>query len=268
MWDLLDALVVTGRRTRLLVAASIWLGFGLAMVGLAAAQAGLEAWTRAGPTVTVFVVIAVWALWTLWHSVLFARHREQYLATRRHPYRRAFIVDIFPSITIGFSQMLRSVWNGPNLRAGRVFPHLPARSSEAFAITAGWVTAIGAFALFLAAWRTLGASKVGFVSEFVEPEHFQPVRSGPYGYVRHPLFWSGIATCWAGALLSATATGAAVAAVNTGYGLIYNRLEDRRLARVFGDRYGSYAREVPRIVPVRRSPVSPTDSGGATYDRL
>jgi hypothetical protein len=41
-----------------------------------------------------------------------------------------------------------------------------------------------------------------------------------------------------------------VAAVNTSYGLLYNRLEDRRLGIVFGDRYGRYAEEVPGIVPV------------------
>jgi protein-S-isoprenylcysteine O-methyltransferase Ste14 len=41
----------------------------------------------------------------------------------------------------------------------------------------------------------------------------------------------------------------AVAALNTAYGVVYNAIEDRRLVRLFGNRYGDYVSEVPHIVP-------------------
>lgn len=144
--------------------------------------------------------------------------------------------------------MLGSAWNGENLRLGRMLPRPPQDVLEGLTLGVGCLVSMAALALFLGAWRTLGAARVGFVAEFIRPESLSPLRRGPYRRVRHPLFWSGIGVSWAAALLCGTATGFEIAAVNTLYGLAYNRLEDRRLIGVFGDRYASYAREVPRIL--------------------
>jgi protein-S-isoprenylcysteine O-methyltransferase Ste14 len=250
MGDLLDCLGVSGPWSRPVTSGSIWVGFGTAMVGVAAAQALVEWAVGASTTTVASEVAAVWAAWTVWHSYVFEQHRQRYLASDlQFPYRRAFMTDIFPGITIGFSQMLRPAWNGINLHEG-LFPRVAGTPAGVAEQAAGLLVFAAAFALFTGAWRTLGAARVGFASEFVGASDFTPLRRGPYGQVRHPLFWAGVGVSWSLALLTRTKTSAVVALINTGYGLLYNSLEDRRLRTVFGERYGRYSREVPRIVPV------------------
>jgi len=252
MNDLLDALGVTGNTLRQVVAAAIWLSFGSAMIAIAAVQALFEQAVRASTLIVAGIVILVWIAWTVWHSHLFAIHRKAYLAAGiPHPYRRAFVRDIFPGITVGFSQMLRSALNGANLEEGHLLPHLAAGSAGRVIQALGMVTFLGAFTLFAFAWGALGAARVGFVPEFGDTTLFEPVRRGPYGHVRHPLFWSGIGVSWALALVWMTADGLIIAAINTAYGLAYNVLEDRRLVLVLGERYRVYSKEVPHIVPLR-----------------
>jgi protein-S-isoprenylcysteine O-methyltransferase Ste14 len=250
MSELLDALGVFGRNARRLVAVTIWVGFGVAMIGIAAGQAYVEAAVGASTVAVTVVVMCVWAGWTVWHSYLFGEHRLSYLrAGLAFPYRRAFLRDIFPGITIGFSQMLRPAFNGVNVEAGRVFPHVAEHAGARMLQLIGVVVFAGAFALFATAWHTLGASKVGFVAEFRDPDQFEVVREGPYARVRHPLFWSGVAVSWSLALITLTWTAVAIAMVNTAYGLAYNLLEDRRFVLLFGDRYRPYSEEVPHIIP-------------------
>ncbi|HLY83258.1 MAG TPA: methyltransferase [Acidimicrobiales bacterium] len=251
MTPLLDALAVHGRWARRGAVVAIWFGFSATMVALAVAQALVERRLGLSGGVSVVIVAGVWAGWTYWHSFAFLRHRERYLAQLSRPYRRALVFDLYPGMSVSFSQMLRSSWNGANLRAGRVLPQLPHNAGRAIEMAAGWLLAAGAFTVFSAAWLTLGTARVGFVPEFVGTDVFVPLRRGPYRSVRHPLFWSGIGLSCALALISGTATALAVAAVNFAYGIVYNTLEDRRLGLVFGQRYSSYAREVPHIIPAR-----------------
>lgn len=252
MSDLLDALGVAGDTLRRIVAVAIWLSFGGAMVGIAAAQALFEEAVGASTLLVAGIVVLVWIAWTGWHSHIFAVHRQAYLAADiPYPYRRAFVRDIFPGITVGFSQMLRTALNGVNLEAGRLLPRLADSSAGHAMQVAGLVAFLGAFALFAGAWGVLGAAKVGFVAEFGDTTRFEPLRHGPYGHVRHPLFWSGIGVSWSLALIWTTTTGFVIAAINTAYGLTYNVLEDRRLVLVLGERYQVYSKEVPHIVPLR-----------------
>jgi protein-S-isoprenylcysteine O-methyltransferase Ste14 len=247
--ELLDALGVKGQVLRPLAAIGVWVSFSIAMVGIAAGQALIEYWLRLPAVAVILAVGAVWVMWSWWHSVLFGRHRSSYLRSSSNPYRRAFLVDVFPGIAVGFSQMLRPSWNGSNLRLGAVWPHLPHSAGDGAIILTGWFVGLCSLALFAAAWRTLGAAGAGFVSEFVRSGEFRPTRAGPYGHVRHPLFWSGVGVSWALALVSGTKVGLWIAVLNTGYGLLYNQFEDRRLIAVFGDRYREYAETVPHIVP-------------------
>jgi protein-S-isoprenylcysteine O-methyltransferase Ste14 len=248
--ELLDALGVRGHRRRVAVAGAIWVGFSVAMVGLAAGQAVVERAVGATEFVVCAVVVAVWLGWTYWHSVAFGRHRRRYLASGTpYPYRRAFLIDIFPGITIGFSQMLRSAWNGVNLAAGEVFPRRPETGWQRISFAAGVLLFACALCVFATAWRSLGAARVGFVREFDDRSRYVAERRGPYGHIRHPLFWSGVATSWSLALITWTPVGFLVAAVNTLYGLVYNVLEDRRMAESVGEGYTRYAREVPRLIP-------------------
>jgi len=246
---LLDALRIRGRGARQVVAMAIWIGFGLAMVGIAGAQAVAEDQLGFGPVRCVLVLCGMWVAWSVWHSVLFGRDRLRLLRRGEDAYRIAFVRHIFPGITIGFSQMLRPAWNGVDLRSGTVLPPLPRDPAALVSAVCGLAVFAAAMLLFVSAWRTLGAARVGFVSEFVSPELFEPVTGGPYGAVRHPLFWSGVLVSWSIALINPSPTALAMAAVNTGYGLVYNELEDRRLIKVFGRAYGDYADAVPHILP-------------------
>jgi protein-S-isoprenylcysteine O-methyltransferase Ste14 len=257
MAELLDALGIRRPRWRAVTAGAIWAGFAAAMGAVAAGQALAERALGLGTVATALWVATVWALWSVWHSLVFGWNRRRYLGRTgggddrdRPAYARAFVADIFPAITVGFSQMLRPAWNGENVRQGAVVPHLPDGFGALLASAAGVALCGGALLLFAAAWRTLGAGKVGFVGEFVAPERFEPVQRGPYAHVRHPLFWSGVAVSTGLALLVQTGPAVGVAVVNVLYGLVYNHLEDRRLQLVFGDRYGDYLRATPRILPV------------------
>lgn len=256
MAELLDALGIRRPAWRAVTAGAIWTGFAAAMVAVAAGQALAERALDLGTVAVALWVATVWALWSVWHSLLFGWNRRRYLRRTgggdrdRPAYARAFVADIFPAITVGFSQMLRPAWNGENLRQGAVVPHLPDGLGSLLAGASGVVLCGGALLLFAAAWRALGAGKVGFVGEFVAPERFEPVQRGPYAHVRHPLFWSGVAVSTGLALLVQTGPAVSVAIVNVLYGLVYNHLEDRRLQLVFGDRYGDYQRATPRILPV------------------
>jgi protein-S-isoprenylcysteine O-methyltransferase Ste14 len=242
------------------VAAAIWVGFSVAMVGVAAGQAAVERAAGATALVVCAVVVAVWLGWTYWHSVAFGRHRRRYLASgAAFPYRRAFLIDIFPGITIGFSQMLRSAWNGVNLAAGEVFPRRPDTGWQRISFAAGVLLFALALVVFATAWRSLGAARVGFVREFADRNDYVAERSGPYGHIRHPLFWSGVATCWSLALITWTRVGLLVAAVNTLYGMVYNVIEDRRMADSVGEGYTRYARDVPRLIPKAIRPASAFD---------
>ncbi|MBM7808049.1 protein-S-isoprenylcysteine O-methyltransferase Ste14 [Geodermatophilus bullaregiensis] len=246
--ELLDALGVTGRTKRAAAAVGIWLGFTVAMVLIAAAQAAVEANCGLSGGASVGIVAVVWALWTIWHSFVFEKDRRHLLG-KKFAYRQAFARDIFPGITVGFSQMLRPALNGDVIRSNSVLPSVPRGLLEWVTATAGWLFLCLGTALFLSAWRVLGAARVGFVSEFLYPTSFVPVRTGPYRCVRHPLFWSGVVVSFGLALICDHPTAFAIASLNVAYGLIYNRLEDRRLVRIFGDRYAAYSKEVPRIIP-------------------
>src|SRR5262245_11677817 len=86
--------------------------FEVAIIGFAALQACVEH-ALGWPPIITFIV--VWIVWTWWHSWLFPRRRLLYLTRYKHPYRRAFILDIYPWVSIGFSQMWRPLLNGDTL---------------------------------------------------------------------------------------------------------------------------------------------------------
>ncbi len=205
------------------------------------------------PVVAVNVMVS-WGLWTLWHSALFPRARRRYRRRlgERRGYRMAFVVHILPGTTWGFSHMLRPALNGPSWQAGTLWPRLPdGVTTEGVVVTVGWLTMASAIGLFVWAWRTLGTARVAFIEEFHRPSLFVPTLAGPYGLLRHPLFWAGLLGSVGVALVVQTGTAAAVVAVNLTYGLVYNRLEDRRLVSIFGRSYGDYIAEVAAVVPRR-----------------
>lgn len=60
MFELLNALKITGLVRRRVIALAIWIGFATAMVGIAAAQAVVEDELRFGTAQSALVLIGVW----------------------------------------------------------------------------------------------------------------------------------------------------------------------------------------------------------------
>ena len=84
-------------------------------------------------------------------------------------------------------------------------------------------------------------------------EDHELVQSGPYRFVRHPIYASMLAMLLAAGLLLASPTGRAVALVLMIAGIeIRVRAEDRLLAGRFGDRFAEYRARVPAYLPFIR----------------
>ena len=106
----------------------------------------------------------------------------------------------------------------------------------------------------------LGLSQTGIVS-FGE---FQPllssdrtpddpgfVKSGIYGWVRHPLYFGGLLVIWPAA--SMTINLLAFLVICTVYFIVGARLEEKRYGERFGEEYVKYQNEVPMLIPdIRR----------------
>ena len=229
------------------LAGSLLIGvFEVTIIGSAIAEAFIE-WKLGLPPWVIFT--AVWIVWTLWHSRWFPRRRVRHLEHGGNAYRRAFLTDIYPWVSIGFSQMWRPLLNGDVLGAivaGRFRLH-------AAPLAIGLAICFAALGAIIHAIRTIGIHNAAFLREFVEVETFVPIERGIYRLMMHPLFWSGIAYSCGLALAAGESAGYIIAGLNIVYGILYVRLEDRRLENIFGSHYEDY-RAHGRFTALRRSP--------------
>ncbi len=114
----------------------------------------------------------------------------------------------------------------------------------ALVTVAGVVIACGGAALHVRARRTLGAAwspRVDGAAILVD--------HGVYGVVRHPLYL-GLVLLAIGTILAHPSRATLLGAVGLVAGIAAKiPREDRALATTFGDRWRSYRRDVPRLVP-------------------
>jgi protein-S-isoprenylcysteine O-methyltransferase Ste14 len=75
------------------------------------------------------------------------------------------------------------------------------------------------------------------------------VRSGPYGYIRHPIYAGAMLQRIAAALVFASAVGWLLAALWWILLLRQVRLEEKHLRKLFGDEYEAYARQTAKLAP-------------------
>jgi protein-S-isoprenylcysteine O-methyltransferase Ste14 len=130
---------------------------------------------------------------------------------------------------------------------------------ELYSIPDPWVwltTAIQLAALVLFLWALLQTDVMRFIGLWQlvrggEPvpvdEHERLVTSGPYRWVRHPLYFTTIMILlfWP----TMTANWAAFVAVSTAYFYLGSIPEEQKLVEEFGDAYRRYQQVVPRLVP-------------------
>ncbi|HXX64829.1 MAG TPA: isoprenylcysteine carboxylmethyltransferase family protein [Bacteroidota bacterium] len=74
------------------------------------------------------------------------------------------------------------------------------------------------------------------------------VTTGPYRYIRHPIYTSIICFVWAGVLSNCTPTALALGALLTA-GMLMRIVAEERLVRVRYPEYGQYAERTKRIIP-------------------
>jgi protein-S-isoprenylcysteine O-methyltransferase Ste14 len=114
----------------------------------------------------------------------------------------------------------------------------------------GWLLVAIAIAGFLFSWWArlhLGALWSGTVTK---KEGHHVIDTGPYGFVRHPIYTGIILASFATAAAKATPIALAGAATMTLGWYLKARLEERFLREELGaDAYGAYAARVPMLVP-------------------
>jgi methanethiol S-methyltransferase len=84
--------------------------------------------------------------------------------------------------------------------------------------------------------------------EYTPPKFVTP---GPYKYVRHPLYVGFFIAFWATPTM--TAAHLVFAVVTSLYILTAIQLEERDLVKLHGEDYADYRRQVPMLIPFRRS---------------
>lgn len=136
------------------------------------------------------------------------------------------------------------------LVGGIVEYHL--RDSDFWWLTfmAGVALSLASFAIRRAAIRALGR----FWSLHVEMrDGHEFVKSGPFAYARHPVYFSMILELLGiGLIVNAWTTLAAVFAIFAPTMLARVRIEERALVEKFGDAYREYMRATPAILPFER----------------
>ena len=114
----------------------------------------------------------------------------------------------------------------------------------------GWVlAALVVFGFGFSWWARIYLGRLWSSSVTRKSEH-KIVDSGPYHYVRHPIYTGITLACFATAAVVGTPTSLLGAVIMTAGWYFKARLEERFLREELGyEAYDSYARRVPMLVP-------------------
>jgi len=117
-------------------------------------------------------------------------------------------------------------------------------------ITLGWAMVALAVAGFLFMWwARIHLGKLWSASVRLKSDH-RIVDTGPYAFVRHPIYTGIILAGFASAILRGTAAGFLGAILMTVSWYIKARMEEQFLREQLGtENYDAYARRVPMLVP-------------------
>jgi protein-S-isoprenylcysteine O-methyltransferase Ste14 len=123
---------------------------------------------------------------------------------------------------------------------GRILP------PGAIWVVVGLAVHVAAFGLAIAARRTLGRY---WSAEITQKTDHELIRTGPYRFVRHPIYTAMIGMFFGTALVSGDLHAFLGAGVITVAYARKIRLEERNLADVFGPRYEEYRRTTRALIP-------------------
>lgn len=101
--------------------------------------------------------------------------------------------------------------------------------------------------LFVAVMQTGLLSFIGLLQIFGDETNGELVTSGPYRYIRHPLYTFGLLILW---LSPDVTVNSFVFYISlTIYILVGAYFEEKKLLREFGDEYAEYINDTPMFVP-------------------
>ena len=108
--------------------------------------------------------------------------------------------------------------------------------------------AVVAFGIAFSIWARVHIAE-NWSGRVTVKENHELVRSGPYHWIRHPIY-TGILLALAGTVLAVDTWQAVLAFVLIVVSFIIKLLiEERMLTETFGDEYREYARETSRLIP-------------------
>jgi protein-S-isoprenylcysteine O-methyltransferase Ste14 len=196
------------------------------------------------PTLLIGLLIAAY-----WARVLRLAHK-----TRRRTGRAA---NLFPTEPLG--RLLRIIWF-PTVAAWIAIPcitfarqrRLPAPLTPLYDIpSVAWVAlavAVAAFAATLICWKRMGKSwRMGIAPG----EHTDLIVTGPYAYVRHPIYALSCLLAICTFLIVPSPVMGIIAAVHISLLVWESAREEQHMISVHGDAYARYAVRVGRFLPTR-----------------
>lgn len=186
------------------------------------------------PSVHAILIPLLWLAWLAYWMISAIGAKE----TRRQESFASMLVHVVPLIVGAWLIWARSLPGG--VLGGRVLP-----ATEATYWVGVVMVALG---LGFSVWarRCLGRNWSGTVT--VKQDH-ELVRSGPYRYVRHPIY-TGLLLAFAGCAVVRGEWRGVVAVVLIGASFwIKLRHEERWMIETFGEEYLRYRSEVAALIP-------------------
>ena len=185
------------------------------------------------------LVFWIWCAWALiWLISAFGTKKT----ARREPLgpRLVYIlIGVVGGVLIGSERL-----PGSPLTNLRLWPH------SALSYSIGLVVLLAGIAFAVWARVHLGSNWSGTVTV---KENHELIRSGPYGYVRHPIY-TGLITGLVGTAICSGTVRAALGTAIIGAALyVKSRTEERFMRETFPGQYEKYREEVPALVPFSKS---------------
>ena len=184
------------------------------------------------------VILWLWSLWALYWLISAANTKS----TQRRESPGSRLAHLIPLLVGG----VLIAWHATR------WPWLAARLWPRSATVYGFGVALLAAGLAFAIWARahLGRNWSGTVT--VKEGH-ELIRSGPYAYVRHPIYTGILAALLGTALASGTVHAALGLALIAAALLRKLRIEERFMREAFPGEYERYRGEVPALIPFTAS---------------
>lgn len=184
-----------------------------------------------------YAIAAVWLLWLL-YWIAAALHAKPVRARESAASRLSHMVPLALGVALFFANRLPVPWLND-----RFLPRGIGWFGLAFCLTALGL----AFSVTARAW--LGGNWSGTVT--LKQDH-ELIRTGPYGWVRHPIYTGLLLALLGSTLAIGEWRGLLALALITAAVLRRIAIEEAFLARQFGAAYCRYRAEVPALLPIPR----------------